>query len=234
MSQGTNTLCAKARLLLLLFTTVMTACGGGDSDISIPIVRAAQEKSDWCWAAAEQMVLAARGTKCDQSTIVSATKRAVLNVEAEPDEIEASLAGLSAGALATSSSFWAEKPTRSEVMSQLSKGHPLIVQYLMEFPHQGHFVVLYGYSATGKYLMLDPDRLAPAQGHLEVGVDDWTYVSPGNGRTLYWSKTIFVDYVSQVVPDTAYASTGAEAGVGNPFEPGASMVVPAVCPKTLL
>jgi hypothetical protein len=221
---------------VLLSCALLASCGGGSDASSIKLVRAAQEKSEWCWAAVEQMVLAGRGTTCDQTSIVVATKGTPVNAQALHGEVESGLSGLSRGALATT---WYPaagplRATRSDIVEHLSRGYPIVVQYLAEFPQQGHFVVLYGYTDHGTYLMLDPDPLAPNNGELEVPDGDSTYVAPGNHRTLYWATTIFVDYVTQVVPDSTKASSGIEAGSDVRLGPGDPLTAPAICPKTLV
>lgn len=181
--------------LPMLLTMTLFGCGGG-SDPTPTVVSASnamnrilnvpmspQQADEWCWAASEQMVLADYGILYPQTDIVAFTYGAVVDMPATAQQIAVGLNSLSRGAL---NPQIVNGPLAFEqIRSSIDQNLPIIIQYESPYLNEGHFVVVYGYTAQGNLLINDP-----ILGQFNVPYSKTFTYGTSNGAPLVWMLSI--------------------------------------------
>ena len=161
----------KLAALLLLF---MSGCPTFPDSVDLNMTYRSQLKSNWCWAACDQMLLEHfEGYKLQYDIVTE--------VFGGPYDYSA---GLGAGLGDLHEDFYKEQFSDYSLKYALTLGHPLVLGYTG--PSGSHFRIVEAYDATG-YTVFDP----------AAGISHETYQQLRANEDMTWDETHEISSAAQ-------------------------------------
>lgn len=170
----------KLVLALFIVASISSPVLAARKVLNVPMYK--QEKSTWCWAADDKMIIQyLKGSSPSQSTLVA--KYGSSNGGAPIEQVRAALTGYK-----VTSSLKYSSLTYSGCQSQINNNRPIFCRLTeAEGLVYNHGVVMRGYDTSTSYVLyIDP---ADQQGHgitYSNFLDGWKY----DGQHSSWDNTI--------------------------------------------